>query len=65
MCAGCHGASGEGQTGPTLRGVAAKYSQDQAVAYIKSPLPPMPAFYPSMMSEKQVIDVAEYMRTIK
>jgi PQQ-dependent dehydrogenase (methanol/ethanol family) len=65
VCATCHGMAGEGLTGPKLQGIAAKYSYDQAIAYIKSPKSPMPVLYPSMISEQQVADVAAYIRDLK
>lgn len=65
VCASCHGAAGEGLSGPVLKGIAAKYSQEQAVAYIKSPKPPMPALFPSVIDAQQVADVAAYIRTFK
>lgn len=60
ICAGCHGNAGEGSAGPKLRGISARYTQDQAVALIKAPKLPMPAFYPSMLDSQQVEDVAAY-----
>lgn len=65
ICAGCHGNAGEGSAGPKLRGIAARYSQEQAVAFIKAPKPPMPAFYPSMLDAQQVEDVAAYILGMK
>jgi alcohol dehydrogenase (cytochrome c) len=65
ICASCHGAAGEGLSGPKLQGIATKYSYDQAVAYIKAPKLPMPMLYPLILTEQQVADVAAYVRTLE
>jgi len=63
-CAGCHGTTGEGGNGPTLRNLAQKYTHDQLVAFIKNPKSPMPTLYPGVVSEKDVRDVARYVETL-
>jgi len=64
ICAGCHGAAAEGGAGPKLRGIAARYTYEQAVAYIKAPKAPMPALYPSLLNAQQVTDVAAYIHSL-
>lgn len=64
ICAACHGANGEGSAGPSLRGVGGRYSQEQAVAFIKRPNAPMPALYPTILEDQQVVDVAAYIRSL-
>ena len=63
-CAVCHGAQGQGGAGPPLAGLAARYSQDEAVAFIKQPGPRMPKLFPGTLQEKDVIDVAAYVRSL-
>lgn len=66
ICAACHGVAAEGgEAGPKLRGIASRYRYEQAVAYIKVPKAPMPALYPSMLSEQQVADVAAYILSLR
>lgn len=64
VCSGCHGSGADGGAGPKLRGIAARSSYDQTVAYIKSPKAPMPALYPSMLDVQQVADVAAYVHSL-
>lgn len=64
ICAACHGGNGEGGAGPTLRGIAARYNQEQAVAFIMHPSGAMPALYPSIVNEQQVADVAAFIRSL-
>ena len=59
-----HGAQGQGGAGPPLAGLAARYSQDEAVAFIKQPGPRMPKLFPGTLQEKDVIDVAAYVRSL-
>ncbi|MCB2059755.1 MAG: PQQ-binding-like beta-propeller repeat protein [Novosphingobium sp.] len=63
-CAVCHGAQGQGGAGPPLKGIAGRYTQDQAVAFIKQPGSGMPKLFPATLGEQDVIDVAAYVRTI-
>lgn len=64
VCSGCHGPSADGGAGPKLHGISAKYTYEQAVAFIKSPKAPMPALYPAMLNAQQVADVAAYIRNL-
>ena len=64
ICAACHGGNGEGGAGPTLRGIAARYNQEQAVAFIMHPSGAMPALYPSIVNEQQVADVAAFILSL-
>jgi mono/diheme cytochrome c family protein len=62
-CGACHGASGQGGEGPPLRGIAARYTQAQAVAYILDPKPRMPRLYPEPLGAQDVADAAAYALT--
>lgn len=65
-CALCHGPMGQGQAGvPSLKGVSARYTHEQAVAFILNPAPPMPKLYPDAISAQDVADVAAYVRTLR
>ena len=61
-CSACHGANGQGGVGPSLRGIAAKQTLDQTIAFIEKPSGAMPKYYPSVISAAQVHAVADYIR---
>jgi mono/diheme cytochrome c family protein len=63
-CAACHGADARGGIGPTLRGEKSRKDTAAAIVWIKNPLPPMPKLYPSVLSEKDVEDVAAYVESL-
>jgi mono/diheme cytochrome c family protein len=63
-CSGCHGASGQGGFGPSLRGESARKNTAAAIAWIKNPKAPMPKLYPDPLSEKDVDDVAAYIESL-
>jgi PQQ-dependent dehydrogenase (methanol/ethanol family) len=62
-CTVCHGAGGQGGEGPPLRGLAAKYTQAQAVAYMLAPGPGMPKFFPDSLGAQDIADVAAHVRS--
>lgn len=64
-CANCHGASGQGGIGPSLQNEASRKNLDQTIAWIKNPNPPMPKLYPGSLSEKDVLDIATYVQSLK
>jgi alcohol dehydrogenase (cytochrome c) len=61
-CASCHGASGQGGSGPKLNGIAAKYTVAQTLSLIVDPKPGMPKLYPGALSAQDVADVTAYLR---
>jgi mono/diheme cytochrome c family protein len=63
-CAACHGASGQGGFGPSLRGESARKDTAAAMAWIKNPKPPMPKLYPDPLSAKDVEDVTAYVESL-
>jgi mono/diheme cytochrome c family protein len=63
-CAACHGASAQGGIGPSLRAEKTRKDTAAALAWIKNPGPPMPKLYPSVLSEKDVEDVAAYVESL-
>ncbi len=65
-CAVCHGSQGQGGgVGPSLHGEVSRKSYAQVQAWIKKPVPPMPALYPSPLSGRDVADVAAYVESLK
>ncbi len=60
ICIACHGASGEGQSGPPLKGIGKRLNAEQLLGAIKNPKPPMPVLYPSVLNEQDVTDVAAF-----
>jgi mono/diheme cytochrome c family protein len=65
-CATCHGAGGRsGGVGPPLIEESERMSLEQTIVWIENPFPPMPALYPSPLSETDVADVAAFVQTIK
>lgn len=64
-CAACHGASGQGAMGPSLKDEAARKNLAEAEAWIKKPAPPMPMLYPNPLSAKDVADVAAFVESLK
>jgi mono/diheme cytochrome c family protein len=63
-CAACHGADAQGGFGPSLRGEKTRKDTAAAIAWIENPQPPMPKLYPSVLSEKDVDDVAAYVESL-
>jgi len=64
-CSSCHGATGQGGMGPSLQSEASRKNLDQAIAWIKNPVSPMPKLYPETLSNKDVLDVATYVESLK
>lgn len=62
VCSGCHGAKGEGLSGPTLAGIGSRRSRDEIGARIRNPVAPMPKLYPSLLTDGDVRDVVEFVR---
>jgi mono/diheme cytochrome c family protein len=61
-CVVCHGANGEGATGPSLRGVGTKLDFEAAVRWIEQPSSKMPKLYPKPLDAQAVADVAAFIR---
>ena len=65
-CSACHGASARGSSmAPSLIGERSRKNMAQAVQWIENPRPPMPKLYPSPLGERDVLDVAAYVETLK
>jgi alcohol dehydrogenase (cytochrome c) len=66
VCAGCHGASGEGAAGPSLEGISARATVEQTKDWIRNPKSAaMPKLYPESISDQDVDSLVAYLRTLK
>jgi alcohol dehydrogenase (cytochrome c) len=63
-CASCHGVNAQGGMGPNLHGEKKRKNYQQAITWIKNPVPPMTKLYPSPLSDSDVADVAAYVQTL-
>jgi cytochrome c550 len=61
-CTNCHGLEGQGGWGPDLAG--RKITYDQAIKAIRNPIWRMPAFVPSQLSDKEILDMVAYWDTL-
>jgi len=64
FCSGCHGASGEGSVGPSIKNESARKDLAHAIAFIKDPIAPMPKLFPAPLSEADVSDVATFVESL-
>jgi ubiquinol-cytochrome c reductase cytochrome c subunit len=64
-CAVCHGTTGEGGTGPVLKGIAEKRGIDGIATFVRNPAGAMPRLYPTVLSDQDVSDVARYVATLR
>ena len=68
VCAGCHGSAGEGLSGPALVGIGKRRSVEEIGAWVMNPMSAatpsgasaMPRLYPSVLTERDVRDVARF-----
>ena len=65
LCALCHGSTGEGLDAPDLRGVAAHLNSGAIAQIIEHPGIGMPAYYPDVLGEKQVEELAQFIAAWK
>ncbi len=64
-CANCHGVDAQGGMGPSLQNEDSRKNLAQTVAWIKNPALPMPNLYPGTLSDKDVLDIATYVQSLK
>jgi mono/diheme cytochrome c family protein len=62
-CAGCHGPTGEGGVGKSLKGLHGRMTFQETVERIENPKSPMPKLYPSPLGEQAVGEIAAYIRS--
>ena len=60
ICTSCHGPEGDLVAGHELSTLKKRRNLADTIAFIKNPKAPMPALYPSLISEQNVTDVATY-----
>jgi alcohol dehydrogenase (cytochrome c) len=60
ICASCHGTEGDLVANHELSTLKKRRNLADTIAFIESPKAPMPALYPSLISEQNVTDVATY-----
>jgi mono/diheme cytochrome c family protein len=61
-CTNCHGLEAQGGWGPDLAGRRLTY--EQAIAAIRNPMWRMPAFVPSQLSDKEILDMVAYWNSL-
>lgn len=61
-CTNCHGLEGQGGWGPDLAGKGITF--DSALVAIRNPIWRMPAFVPSQLSDKEILDMVTYWKTL-
>src|SRR3970040_3001923 len=61
-CTNCHGLEGQGGWGRDLAGRRITYNQ--AISAIRNPMWRMPAFVPSQLSDKEILDMVAYWNTL-
>jgi alcohol dehydrogenase (cytochrome c) len=62
-CAACHGATGEGGTGKSLKGLKDRLTFKSTVRWLEDPKPPMPKLFPSPLGERDIRDIASFIRS--
>jgi mono/diheme cytochrome c family protein len=64
-CAACHGADGQGGTGPRLAGRVVKDFPDAAdqIAFVRDGRDGMPSFGGGRLGEREIAQVVDYTRT--
>jgi mono/diheme cytochrome c family protein len=60
-CFKCHGGA---PLGPSLANVKARRTHDALVNFIENPRAPMPKYFPTELTDKDVNDVAAYLETL-
>jgi alcohol dehydrogenase (cytochrome c) len=60
LCTLCHGARGEGVTAPRLRGVAQRADARPVGEILRDPRPGMARFYPGVLGDADVDDLARF-----
>ena len=62
MCAGCHGADGKGRTYPSLTRLTQLGDPEELKTFLEHVPPPMPVFYPGLLSEDDVRMIAAHLK---
>lgn len=59
-CSMCHGPSGSGAIGPSLRKLNTRMTFEQILSQIRTPRGVMPKLYPNQLSDQDVLNVAAF-----
>ena len=65
LCSICHGPNAEGLTAPALRHIDQRTDRRPVVTIIKEPATGMARFYPSVLSDQDVDDLAAFLEQLK
>jgi alcohol dehydrogenase (cytochrome c) len=65
LCSICHGPQGDGMTAPRLRGIDKRKDPRAVADIIKDPKPGMARFYPKVLNERDVEDIAHFLERLK
>ena|SRR5688500_297654 len=63
QCGSCHGPAGRGASAPAL--VPFQWSDSQALQLVREPECDMPAIPASELSDEAVLEIFEYLKTVK
>lgn len=64
FCSACHGAAGEGMSGPTLQHEALRKDREQVIDFLKNPGAPMPRLFPDPLTDTDLTQVAEFVESL-
>ena len=62
-CKSCHGDNGEGKYAAPLAGTAR--TAQEAINQVRNPRSQMPAFSPQQISDQEITDIVDYMKTLQ
>jgi len=62
LCSSCHGADGSAFPGAALSDTGKRRDEAWLKSFIKSPTPPMPKLYPELLDDRDVADIAAYIK---
>jgi alcohol dehydrogenase (cytochrome c) len=63
VCSGCHGADGKGRTYPSLVRMTQLGDPEELKTFLEHVPPPMPAFYPGLLSDEDVQMIAAHLKS--
>src|SRR5271156_1644244 len=63
VCGGCHGADGKGRTYPSLVRLTQLGDPEELKTFLEHVPPPMPVFYPGLLSENDVEMIAAHLKS--
>src|SRR5207248_144188 len=63
-CSACHGPTGEGGTGKSLKSLHSRLTVDATIERLQNPQAPMPKLFPSPLGERAMRDIVAYIRSL-